>query len=547
MNAVTYETLTFPATEEAELTLPGGEIVKLSSFKHWNIEFDYDVNGIESVKKIGEEYDAVRFYPTENGIYTLKTNNEIHKINVSDSGLHGYVKVSDLDRRYFRWSDGTPITLLGINLAFISPVDHSAGYEFGRSNERYFIGLRQYERYFRQCYENGVNMARIWLGHEYFSPDTEDADVFLTEQFSKIEAVLELARKYNIVLKLTIEQFRFFDYERTADSSSFSDRIFRTFGKRLYRSGKRCESSKEWLSNSIWRDAWKEKLRQLSIRFSGHPSIFGIELWNEMNCVSEKELVIDWNKEMLPFAKSLFPNQLVMNSLGSYDCIESEKFYHDFCWEYSDIMQVHRYLDLGAAFDVCHKSCRDLTKDAVESLSNVTKPFIVAETGAVNPCHCGPFTYYPADHRGTIFCDVVYTPLFSGAASCGHIWHWDERYVEAKNLYPYFKPLSNVCKDIIFDEQDFVSKTYENGDTILILLKGKSTSIGYLRNKLDNWDVTLRDLKQPVFQSGSFKLECSGKLSTFNIWDDEKADITYTNGTLVFSDLKYGMIVRFDS
>lgn len=545
MKAVTYQTLTFKA-EKGELKLPNGEIIQLYPFMYQDVEFSYDENGIEDMKRIGDEYSVVRFYPNKVGKYTLKTDNESIEIDVSDSGLHGYVKVSDKDSRYFRWSDGSPMTLIGINIAFISNVPHSNGHEFGQSDKRCYIGLRQFERYFMQCKENGVNMARIWLGHEYFSPDTEDADTFLNEQFSKIEALLELAKKYGILLKLTIEQFRFFDYHRKSESSSYSDKIYRAFGKRLYKNGKRCESSEEWLKERIWRDAWKEKLRQFSVRFSGHPSIFGIELWNEMNCVSEMDLIIDWNKEMLPFAKELFPNQLVMNSLGSYDCAEMDKHYRVFCWENSDIMQVHRYLDLGAGYEICHRSGLEFTKDAVECLANGKKPFLVAETGATNPCHCGTFSYYAADHCGTIFCDVVYTPLFSGASSCGHIWHWDERYVESKNLYPYYRPLLNVCKDIAFDEQDFISKTYKSGETMLILLRGKGVAIGYLRNTLDNWDRILRDLKKAEEQCGSFKLDILGSFCRINVWNDENADITYANGVLNFSNLKHGILVRWD-
>ncbi len=543
MKAVTYDTLTFPA-KNAVLTLPSGEKQHLSSFKHQPIKFSYDTSGIESTENNGEEFDAVRFYPKVPGKYSLKTDNDEIEIEVTDSGLHGYVSVSKKDPGYFRWSDGTPLNLFGINLAFISPVPHSAGYEFGLSKERCYLGLRQYERWFKQCRDNGVNMARIWLGHEYFSPDTEDADKFISAQFSKIEALLALARKYDIVLKLTIDQFRFFDYDRIADSPSPSDDIFRKFNKRLYKNGKRCESSEEWMSERIWRDAWIEKLKNFAVRFSGHPSIFGIELWNEMNCVSHKWLR-DWNEEMLTVAKELFPEHLIMNSLGSFDADEVFELYENFCWDKSSVKQVHRYIDQGAKYEVCHTSGIDLVRDACRRLMIPEKPFIFAETGAVNPCHCGTFSYYTADHRGTIFCDVVYTPLFCGSASCGNIWHWDERYVEAKNLYPYFKPLVSLCEDIIFDEEDFKPKVYETDDVILLLLCGKSKTIGYLRNRQDNWDVTLRDLKEASPANAIFDLDISGDLNIQKIWNDETGTLTYENGKLNISGLNHGLLIKF--
>ncbi|MBR6602471.1 MAG: hypothetical protein IKK94_00490, partial [Clostridia bacterium] len=120
MKALTYDTLTFPA-KEAFLTLPSGKEIPLSPFKYQPIELCYDENGIERSNKIGDEFDAVRFYPQTPGKYVLKTDTEKIEIEVSDSNLHGYVTVSEKDARYFRWSDGTPLNLFGINLAFISP------------------------------------------------------------------------------------------------------------------------------------------------------------------------------------------------------------------------------------------------------------------------------------------------------------------------------------------------------------------------------------------------------------------------------------------
>ena len=83
-------------------------------------------------------------------------------------------------------------------------------------------------------------MARIWLGQEYLCPDTLNAGEFDLIQFAKIDILISLAEKYGIKLKLTIEQFRYFNYEKTADSYSYADDVFRKFNKRLYLGEKRC-------------------------------------------------------------------------------------------------------------------------------------------------------------------------------------------------------------------------------------------------------------------------------------------------------------------
>lgn len=77
---------------------------------------------------------------------------------------------------------------------------------------------------------------------------------------------------------MTLEQFRFFDYERVADSASYDDDIFRKFNKRLYDGNVRCESPEEWLTNERWRKAWLFKVKEFAKRYSGDTVIFAVEL-----------------------------------------------------------------------------------------------------------------------------------------------------------------------------------------------------------------------------------------------------------------------------
>lgn len=522
------------------VTTPSGRRFDIYPITIQSVNFTYDDEGFETVSPDGESFSIVRFFPDETGVYSLSDG---ESFECADSGRHGCVGVSRKDPRYFAFSDGTPFVPIGMNLAFISPVGKSDGKEFGRSAEYRYLGIRQYERWFRRCAENGVNFARIWLGHDYFCPDTEEAGVFDPIKLAKIEALVALAGKYGIRLKLTLEQFRYFDYEKIADSDSYADDVFRKFNKRLYHNGKRCESAEEWLREDIWREKWLDKVRELARRFSGDPTVFGIELWNEMNCMPGADM-LDWNRYMLPEVKKLFPDQLVMNSLGSYDGQWSRQHYKTFCWELSDVKQMHRYLDQGAE-EICRSSPIELLRSGTSELSDRTKPFLVAETGAVNDHHSGPFRYYPADHNGVLFCDFVYTPLFCGAAGCGQIWHWDERYVEAKDLNRFFAPLNKLCKGILFDEEDFTPDVYEDNDVILLTLRGKTTSIGYLRNKRNSWMSLLRDLiPENVIEEKSIPTELHGMVETVKINNDDGVSICYSSGELHVRSLGFGALIK---
>lgn len=532
----------FECESESPLTLtsPSGRSILLEPFELLPIEFSYDDEGAEKVYSCGKSISIVRFFPDELGIYRFNGG----EFECIEGESHGYVEISKNDPRYFSYSDGSRFYPIGINLAFITPYSKSNGDEFGYTGFKY-LGMRQYERWFRDCHENGVNLVRIWIGHEYFSPDTEEAYVLDKIKLAKLEKLIELARKYELKLKLTLEQFRYFNYERTADSDSYADDVFRKFNKRLYMNGKRCESSSEWLMGEEWRKSWLFKVNELAKRFSGDPTVFGIELWNEMNCMPWDDMT-EWNKYMLPKVKKLFPRQLVMNSLGSFDSDGVLDSYNKFVWELSDIKQMHRYLDQGAAYNICHEDPMALLRDGINILADPNKPFMVAETGAVNNCHSGPFRYYSADHNGMLFCDLVYTPLFCGSASCGHIWHWDSRYVESKNLYRYFRPLSILCEGVVFDCEDFHPEVYEDDEVILLLLRGKHTTLGYFRNKSYNWMNILRDLKpHTTVCEKNINIPLDGNSETINIWDGETAKIKYDGSSLKVSYLKYGILIKF--
>ncbi len=528
-----YAKIEFEA-DNASFISPSGRKYEVNGFDYQPIEFSYDIHGFEDVFPCGKPRKTVRFFPNEAGEWRVLANGKEESLLIEEA-KGGFVKISADNPKYFSLSDGTPWFAIGINLAFISPFSKCSSFEFGQSGIAW-LGMKQYERWFKRCAENGVNMARIWLGHEYFCPDTAQADELDLIQLSKIDALLDLAEKYGIRLKLTLENFRSFDYDRVADGCSYDDDIFRKFNKKLWLGDKRCESRDEWLQERPWRDAWKRKVAKLAQRLKYNPNIFGIELWNEMNCLGMTYLD-SWNKEMLPAVKELFPNHLVMNSIGSFESDTVKKDCYDaFCWELSDIKQMHRYLDLGAPYEICHNEPLELVRDGINILSEDTKPFMVAETGAVNDCHSGPFPLYMYDDNGLLFCDFVYTPVFCGSAGSGNMWHWDSRYIEAKNLYRYFAPISRLIDGIDFAKEAFEFEEYKDSNVTLLTAKGKSVTIGYLRNNAYSWQNILRDNITPNTVDFTFPIE--GEIEIIPI--DDTPNIC--DKTVI--GLKYGILFK---
>lgn len=126
--------------------------------------------------------------------------------------------------------------------------------------------------------------------------------------------LFELAKKYHIKLKITLEQFRFFDYAKVADSDSYSNDVFRKFNKRLYDGQKRCSNISEWISDSRWQNAWLAKVNEFAKRYSGDTELFAVELWNEMSSLAVNDNykeMCEWNKQMIPKVKSRSQNILL--------------------------------------------------------------------------------------------------------------------------------------------------------------------------------------------------------------------------------------------
>ena len=504
---------------------PDGKTDEVIPFVYQPIRFEYDCHGYESLYDDGEAEFRARYTPELCGEYYVNGK----KFYVSESQNKGYIKVGNNDRRYFVYDDGSTYFPVGINMAYPTKYTLSSGFEFELSGNIAYLGLRQYRSWLDKCAQNGVNLVRLWIGHEYFTPDTEETSKLDYKKSSLLDEIIELARERNIKLKLTLEQFRYFNYDN-------KDEKFPTFSKKLYHNGQPCLNAKEWLEDEKWQNAWCYKLEEFSKRFSGDTVIFCIEIWNEMACLGVD--VAQWCKKKLPEIKKMFPKHLITNSYPSLESNANLELYKNFCWEETDFIQVHRYIDQGAPLEICNFPI-DMMEDAVSQFSNYKKPIFIAETGAVNDFHSGQFRFYSSDDRGIIFADTVYSPVFFGGCGIGNIWHWDDRYVESKNLYRLYRPIANVFSNINFQEEEFVTKNFSNDEVYMFSLYGKSTHILYIRNKQDTWQNVLRDLNLPETVK-QIAIPDIKNAEIISIWDEETA---YLTGNIL-NNLKYGVFIK---
>jgi hypothetical protein len=438
-----------------------------------------------------------------------------------------FVRISPRDSRYFELSDGRPYVPVGLNMV-APPGDR---------------GMEGMEAWFDKLAENRGNFVRIWLAAPHFDVEHARSGQYDDQKARRIDQLLAIARRHGIRLKLCIESFRHLGEGRQ-----------RYFGKPIHRAdqGGPARTTAEFFDSPSCREQFKRKLAWFQKRYGDDPIIFGWELWNEMDCIQGGDWA-DWTAEMLPELHRLFPQNLAMQSLGSFDNASKRARYRRLCEiPGNDVLQVHRYLDLGASLDVCHGPVDLLAADAVGELLafGVRKPILLAESGAVEPSHSGPFKLYAEDKAGILLHDVLFAPFFAGAAGPGHIWHWDV-YVDRNNLWGHFARFAEAIDGLDPPAEGFQPIRIPHARLHVLALRGKTTLVAWCRDAENTWQTELAEHRppQPV-RDARLTLDLApdwlagATASFYDPWTGEHGRLALEGNRLVLPEFTRSVVVR---
>jgi len=435
-----------------------------------------------------------------------------------------FVTISSSNPFYFQLSNGEPFVVNGPCLAGAADMETM-------------------ESYLKKLSSNGGNFARVWLCNRLFEVE-KNFGVYDETQAKKIDQLLNWATKYNLKLKLCLDNTRQIIPDQTA-----------WFNRPQYHvdNGGPFHNVDEYINTEKGREAFLNRIKFFSHRYGNHPAVFGWELWNEMNGIMCKGLR-EWNDYMLPQVHKLFPKNLVLQSLGSFD-MESRRPDYRYINQLAsnDVAQIHRYIDTHATLDICTAPMDVLASNAIDELRSyhAHKPMLLAEVGAVLPNHTGPSDLYPLDTEGALLHDSLFAPFFAGAAGSGNSWHWDH-YVDKNNLWYHYARFSETVKGINPVNEGFIPTQLYHHRLRIYALVGKKNILAWCRDIHNDWKSEFREGKEPEEISnekidfGSLVASASvKKISFYDPWKNGWS-VAQKNSTVHLPSFKRSLVIKIE-
>jgi len=444
-----------------------------------------------------------------------------------------YVRVSPRDHRYLELSDGKPYIPIGLNM--ISPPNVRRGED---------EALRGMEAWLASLSSNGGNYIRVWVSNDFWDVEHERSGVYDEAKARRIDRMLDLCRKYGIRVKLTMEHFRSIGGGRQA----WADKPLHNLAN-----GGTAQSVADFFDGEPSRSLFKNKIAWYGERYGNQPVVYGWELWNEINAVSGGGNIMAWTEIMLAELHKTFPKNMAMQSLGSFDNTRWRDLYRQHSnLPGNDIAQVHRYLDLGANWDVCKGPVDVLAAEAVREIKSYEpgRPIVLAESGAVEPSHSGPFKLYGVDKEGTLLHDILFAPFFAGAAGGGQIWHWDS-YVAPNDLWFQYGRFAETVRGLDPPAEAFEPSMLKHDRLRVYVLNGKRTLLAWCRDTKNTWESELKNGEKPEQLRNvtvDFGPVLSGKaprsVRVYDPWANRWSNARLKNGKLTFPACSRSIVVR---
>ncbi len=445
------------------------------------------------------------------------------------------IDISSAAPAYFQYADGRTYIPIGLNLCMVRNDQQLPEEEV----------LAKYRFWMESLARNGGNYTRIYLGVPFFDVMPEKFGVFSDKNLSHIKTVLSYAEALGIKIKFTFELFR--RISPTHSALLFPGAI--SMDKVIYHGIFR--DMHEFLTSGSGRQAYLDKVRYLADAGLGESAaVFAWEFWNEINCTGPIADWLPWSEYMYGEVGRIFPKQMIVQNIGSYSESTGYQIYDAVCQSpCNDFLQVHRYLDPGAAMDVCRGPADVLAADAIGELRRrcPLKPAIIAEVGAVEANHSRYSHLYENDCKGVLLHDQTFAPFFAGSAGTGQSWHWDYIYVEKHNLYWHFARFARALRGIDPVAERFEPYYTETHELRIYGLRGRKQTILWCRDKHSHWQTEIEGgIKAPILESLKIPRDLeqpADEYSFYDPWSEAEGTLTCSGARIELPPFQRSIVV----
>lgn len=418
----------------ADFYAPSGKTVHVFGFLWQDYAKNENSANEDVLAPSGLPHWKIRFAPTQIGqwstiVYARDSTGLVRSqrvgFKVLPSADSGFVGVSRNNHRVLSLADGTPLFLIGRNMAS------------GRG------GYGAYGAQFADLHAHGGNWARVWMAPwmgalEWTPRDPSDAQSVSPERTLpgfcglgaynllsawQLDKVLDDAARNHIYVMLTLDQGRGLDETGETNHPLVSWK----YNPYNAANGGPCQHPVDFWTDPIARKLNKQRIRYVCARYGWRTSIQSWELWNET--LPPKE----WVEDIARY----------MSGAGKYAGEPIDPYHHLITTSYCDtVVSALPEIDMTQEHQYPGSDTRDCSLLFATSGKNnevYDKPFLIGEFGISADVGDDAFDDF---HQCINMHNGLWSSVTSGCAGAAMMWYW------AEWMYPQITAISRFVAHI---------------------------------------------------------------------------------------------------